>query len=446
MSIIKEFSAFIKKGNVVDLAVAVVIGGAFGKIVSAVVADLVMPLANAMLPQGDWRKWEATPLHFRVGDLIGTVVDFVIVALVVFLVMVKLVGAAARKSALADAPAATKSCPECLETVPAAAKRCKACTSVLTVLALLLLAGPAFAQAEPKFTFAKPEEIKAGAPPPPPVEWKAQAKGGVLVTGGNSQTTNVNFGVAVSRKQADNKLAFDAGLAYGNSNILVARPADPVNMPTVINSVDRQEVVTTNNWLAKGRYDRFFTTNNAGYAAGLVAADKVAGKSFMGGGQIGYSRQLVKNDHHLVVAEIGYDFSREQYVQQPNKTLDPVTIHSARIFVGDTAKLTSTSGATASVEAFLNLNDENAAINVNTGVPGVAPLHDTRVIGKISLTTTIFKSLSAALGFTVRYDQNPAPLPIPSGAPSGAMYAADFQPFAEKTDTITEVTLIYAFL
>ena len=132
MSAIKEFGAFIKKGNVVDLAVAVVIGAAFGKIVSAAVSDLVMPLVNALVPQGDWRKWELSPLHFRVGDFLGTVVDFLIVAVVIFLVIVKLVGATTRKTA---APAVSKTCPECLETVPIAARRCRACTSALTTQA-----------------------------------------------------------------------------------------------------------------------------------------------------------------------------------------------------------------------------------------------------------------------------------------------------------------------
>ncbi len=131
MSVIKDFGAFIKKGNVVDLAVAVVIGAAFGKIVSAAVADLVMPLVNALVPQGDWRKWEVSRLHFRVGDFLGTVVDFLIVAFVIFLVMVKLVGAATRKTTPAAVAAATKICPECLEPVPVAARRCRACTSVL---------------------------------------------------------------------------------------------------------------------------------------------------------------------------------------------------------------------------------------------------------------------------------------------------------------------------
>ena len=54
----------------------------------------------------------------------------------------------------------------------------------------------------------------------------------------------------------------------------------------------------------------------------------------MGGGQLGYSRQLVKTDKNMLVAEIGYDFSYESYVEQPGKTLDPVSIHSARLFVG----------------------------------------------------------------------------------------------------------------
>jgi len=130
MSIVKEFSTFIKKGNVVDLAVAVVIGTAFGKIVSAAVSDVIMPLLNTVMPQGDWRKWEVSPVHIRLGDFLGTVVDFLIVAFAIFLVTVKLLGATRRKAAPADAPP-TRTCPECLETVPLAARRCRACASVL---------------------------------------------------------------------------------------------------------------------------------------------------------------------------------------------------------------------------------------------------------------------------------------------------------------------------
>jgi len=104
------------------------------------------------VPQGDWRKWDVTPLHFRLGDFLGTVVDFLIVSFVVFLVMIKVVGAARRVPTPSETPAQTKACPECLEMVPVAARRCRACTSVLVALALLLVTRSASAQADPKFS------------------------------------------------------------------------------------------------------------------------------------------------------------------------------------------------------------------------------------------------------------------------------------------------------
>lgn len=443
MKVLKEFKEFINKGNVVDLAVAVIIGGAFGKIVSALVADMVMPLVNAIVPQGDWRKWEVSPLHFRLGDFLGTVVDFAIVAFVVFLVMVKILGTVNRKAA-----PDTKQCPECLEMVPKAARRCRACTSAFAVLALLLLAAPASAQSNPTFTYGKVEEVKAGTPPPPPVEWKASAKAGMLFSSGNSQTTNATVGLALSRKEAANKFSFDAALAYGRSNIRVAR-FDDATMPMVITGVENRQVTTTNNWMSKARYDRFFTANNAGYASGQIAADPIAGKEFVGGGQVGYSRQLLKNDVHLIVSELGYDYSYENYVEQPGRTIDPVSIHSARLFAGETLKMTPASGANVSVEALFNLNREGAALDANTGPPatqGVGAFHDTRVVGKLGLTTTLFARLSVAFGFTLRYDQNPPPRPIPQGAPPGSMYTTGLQPFADKVDTLAEATLIYTFI
>ena len=108
--------------------------------------------------------------------------------------------------------------------------------------------------------------------------------------------------------------------------------------------------------------------------------------------------------------------------------------------------MSPTSGATASVEALFNLNREAAALNVNTGTPGVSAFHDTRVVGKLGLTTTLLARLSIGFGFTLRYDQNPAPRPIPSGTPSGATYVAGFQPFSDTIDTLVEATLIYTFI
>jgi hypothetical protein len=106
--------------------------------------------------------------------------------------------------------------------------------------------------------------------------------------------------------------------------------------------------------------------------------------------------------------------------------------------------------ATASVEAPFNLNHEGAALDASTGPPaskGVSAFHDTRVAGKLGLTTTLLARLSVGFGFTLRYDQNPPPRPIPPGTPSTLNgYISTFQPFSDKVDTQAEATLIYTFI
>jgi hypothetical protein len=280
--------------------------------------------------------------------------------------------------------------------------------------------------------------------PPNPVEWKAQSKGGMLITGGNSQSKNFTFGVNGFRKEGNNKLALEGGLAYGTSNNSVATVDPSTN--TIV-AVDRREVVSNNNWAAKGRYDRFLTEQNTLYVSGQTAADKIAGKTFFGGGQIGYSRLLRKDQWNIVVAELGYDFSYERYVQQPNKTLDPVAIHSARILVGETLSLSKETGVTASVEALFNLNKEGKAINASDGNPGVNAFKDTRVNAKVGLSTDLWKSLSFGFSFVAKYDQNPAPRPVPSGAPAGTSWPTGYWDLAYSRtwDTLTEATLIYTF-
>lgn len=124
MPLIKEFKAFALKGNVIDLAVAVVIGAAFGKIVNAIVAEIIMPLIGKVMPKGGWQTY--TVADIRVGVVFNEILQFLIVAMVLFLVVVKFMGALHKKEAAAPS---TKKCNECLEEIPIAARRCKACTS-----------------------------------------------------------------------------------------------------------------------------------------------------------------------------------------------------------------------------------------------------------------------------------------------------------------------------
>jgi large conductance mechanosensitive channel len=140
MPFFSDFKQFAFKGNVIDLAVGVVIGGAFGKIVSALVADMIMPVVALVMPSGDWRtsgfivRHAANPkddVVLRWGDLLGAMLDFLIIALVLFVVVSKIVKAAEGRLVKAPSTPAAKTCPFCLETIPAAATRCKACTSTL---------------------------------------------------------------------------------------------------------------------------------------------------------------------------------------------------------------------------------------------------------------------------------------------------------------------------
>ena len=126
MGLLQDFKAFALKGNVVDLAVAVVIGGAFGKIVTALVTDIIMPIVNVFQRGGEWRNWTVSSLNFKVGDFLGAVVDFFLIALVLFLVVTRFVNRVYKR----EAAPPTKACPECLEQIPVAARRCRACTAV----------------------------------------------------------------------------------------------------------------------------------------------------------------------------------------------------------------------------------------------------------------------------------------------------------------------------
>jgi large conductance mechanosensitive channel len=139
MSVGADFKKFAFKGNVIDLAVGVVIGAAFGKIVSALVADIVMPIVALALPTGDWREHGIVlrqaadakdNVVLKYGDLLGNILDFFVIAVVLFIVVAKIIKAAeGRLAKPATGDPATKECKYCLETVPFKASRCKACTS-----------------------------------------------------------------------------------------------------------------------------------------------------------------------------------------------------------------------------------------------------------------------------------------------------------------------------
>src|SRR5438094_167773 len=132
----REFRDFLLKQNALALAVGVIIGAAAGRVVSSLVADLLMPVISIVMPGGDWRSAkivlsqttapDGKPIvnALNYGAFIGTVIDFAVVAFVVFLIV---------RALLKPGPSApTKTCPFCREIVAADATKCRACTSELS--------------------------------------------------------------------------------------------------------------------------------------------------------------------------------------------------------------------------------------------------------------------------------------------------------------------------
>lgn len=134
---LKEFKAFITKGNVVDLAVAVVIGTAFAKVVDSIVKNMITPLVT--IPgKSQYSEWSFAIRHsqFHYGVVIDAVISFLIIAAAVFFLVVKPLNAfTARRNRgeASDADSSTKDCPFCLSSIPAAASKCAQCTSEVPV-------------------------------------------------------------------------------------------------------------------------------------------------------------------------------------------------------------------------------------------------------------------------------------------------------------------------
>ena len=89
MGFADEFMAFLNKNKVVGLAVAFIIGAAGAKLVSALVSDIIMPVIAALIPGGEWRlaTWDVGPVKLLIGDFAGAVIDFVIIAFVIFIIV-----------------------------------------------------------------------------------------------------------------------------------------------------------------------------------------------------------------------------------------------------------------------------------------------------------------------------------------------------------------------
>ena len=131
----KGFKQFLLRGNVVDLAVAVVLGAAFGAVVTALVRDFITPLIAALVGKPDFSEINFTinGSKFMVGDFLNALVSFLLIATAVYVFVVLPVNTIMARLRRGEKPAdpTEKNCPECLSKIPIGAKRCAFCTSVV---------------------------------------------------------------------------------------------------------------------------------------------------------------------------------------------------------------------------------------------------------------------------------------------------------------------------
>lgn len=131
----RGFKQFIMRGNVLDLAVAVVIGAAFGAVVTALVKDLITPLIAAIVGKRDFSSLTFTvnASQFPIGDFVNALVSFLLISAAVYFIVVLPVNTlmARMRRGEASPDPTTKKCPECLSEIPIAARRCAFCTSTI---------------------------------------------------------------------------------------------------------------------------------------------------------------------------------------------------------------------------------------------------------------------------------------------------------------------------
>ena len=287
------------------------------------------------------------------------------------------------------------------------------------------LVSPAFA-GDPKFEYGKHDDVKDVKA----VEWKATAEAGLIFTTGNSESTTAQAGIKASRKSGNNKLEIEGSGAYAKAGIRVLLDRNGNGMIDDETEIVNAETVTAETLAGKLRYDRFLSELNSLFVAALASRDTPAGKDFVFGGQVGYSRSLYKTKTAQTLLEAGYDFSREDLVAPG----PPLSIHSLRGFIGHKATMTEGTELDASAEVLSNLN----TLTLPTGKDG-GPLQDTRVNVKMSISAKIGVNLAFQSSIEAKYDHRPGPLAIKN-------LAMGFSPEASTLDVIMKASFIYTFV
>jgi hypothetical protein len=252
------------------------------------------------------------------------------------------------------------------------------------------------------------------------------------MTTGNAQAVNLSGAGSVSHRfDANDMLAFDGTVAFQRSTVQSAVDTNHDGVITPDEVFDITQTVSEA-WATRLRYDHFFDLNSI-YAFAFAGGDIPAGKQFVGGLQVGYSRALYKTATSEVVGEVGLDYTYQRFVVG---TPNAINIAAVRAFLGYTGNPSTDLSYSASVEYLGNLN----ALETPTG--RVGSFGDNRAAGRLGVTWRMFGDGSLGFRFRALYDSAPAPRP----PPAGFSWAPGYLPLANPWDTFTELVVVYKLL
>ncbi len=284
------------------------------------------------------------------------------------------------------------------------------------LLAVSICAARPAVAGDPKYEYRDPPK-----PEVKPWVYKANASLGLIWAAGNSQSIGVSGNALFGFRHFNDAFELFGQGAYVQTGSSSFGAGGPINTQTT----------STELWLARARYDRFFFDKNTVFAAFQVSGDKPAGYWYRLEPQVGYARLLFKSIHQTLRTEIGYDYTREHQVAFPPVFVD---YHSLRAFIFYENKFTPYASFSEGCELLWAMNN----------------IDSVRVNSLTSLSSTISKNVSLKLNFTVKFNNTPPPRPgnlmMPDGM--GGMEPAMLgnNTTLDKVDTVLEAVVAVTFL
>jgi hypothetical protein len=274
------------------------------------------------------------------------------------------------------------------------------------LLAVALLLSPSLALADdPKYEYREiPKE--SDKPPPKPTTFKANAQLGIIWISGNAESIGFSASALGGVKHWNNAFEIFAQGAYARAGVSSQGKGGPID----------EQQTAANNWLARARYDRYWSARNTVFASYGMSGDDLAGFDYRIEPQIGVSRLLVKNDISLLRGEIGFDYTYEHYLEGtvPNHA----SFYSARAFIGIEHKLTPFAGFLEGFELLWALND----------------VQRVRINSLSSLSAMLAKNWTLKMNLTIKANFDPPNRPAAIGGQFGVL------------DTTLEAVIAVTFL